>query len=114
MAVVTEAALAEIERRLRDRDDTLDLHKAVPDLIKAIRDRDARVLGLQAELNACQNEVADRDQRLERAQLAITRQDAMIKILRERMLADRATHALAEAALEAFDRGAVVIPDQET
>jgi len=98
-------------RRVHERDTTLDLPAITLDLIGRLHALEARLNGVQADLHASKGEVSDRDQRLERTQLAVTRQGAMIEILRERMDADRATHRLAQTALDAFDSGAVVIPD---
>lgn len=102
--------IADIERRLGDRDPTLNLHHVVPELIATGRDLSRQLAGAQSDLNASRAQIVDRDQRLERAQFEITRLEAVVSILRERMQVDLASHALAQASLEAFDKGAVVIP----
>lgn len=102
--------LDEVERRIHERDTTLDLPGISLDLIAQVRTLDSRLAGIQNDLISCRSEVTDRDQRIERLQNAITRQTAIIGILRERMKVDLASHALAQASLDAFDKGAIIIP----
>ena len=99
-----------MERRIHERDTTLDLPAIALDLITRVRAFEVRIAEGRGALQRCQNEVADRDQRLERAQAENIRQAAVLAILRERMDADLATHHLARVALDAFDRGVIVIP----
>jgi hypothetical protein len=100
--------LTEIGRRIHERDTTLDLPGVALDLIAQITSLETRLRGLQADLHACQGEVSDRDQRIEAAQLTITRQGAFIAALRDRLERDIASHVLAQRAVDAFDSGKVI------
>lgn len=107
--LISAAEVAEVQRRLVERDPTLDLPRVTPRIIAALYDREAEVQTSRSELAAARAEIAEITRRYEAVYVEISRRDAVVDAAR-RLLGELAEAAMPlEDVLSQYDRGNVVI-----
>lgn len=108
--LMSDSEVAEVQRRLVERDPELDLPRAVPRLIATLHERQAEAQRAKEAMLLAQAEVAEVTRRLEAIGVGVTRRDAVIKAARRSAAGVAAAMADAQRVYAAYDRGDVVIP----
>jgi hypothetical protein len=97
--------IEDIQRRLHERDVSLDLHHAFPRLIASWRERGEQIQGQVNAVSSAAREMADMDERLTAANREISRRDAVIGVARRTLTATQVASRPLVTALDALDRG---------
>ena len=107
--LMSDAEVAEVQRRLIERDPQLDLPRAVPRLIATLHEREAEAQTARTDLMRARAEVADTERRMERLNVEIERRGAVLAAYRRAGVAISGALLEADRVVASYERGDIVI-----